>query len=157
MGCDIHIHLERKVKYKWVHLHELEEPLKWRSYDYFGVLAGVRNYAANPPICEPRGLPPDVSEGVQQEADNWDCDGHTHSWFLVSELLAFDWNKPVEDRRVTRQISPNYTDGGCTCEPGEGRMTTYREMFGVSRLAALQELSEANPGQKLRLVFWFDS
>lgn len=64
--------------------------LRWygdRNYDVFGVLAGVRGRCA--PIVEPRGCPDDVSDAVRY-GNSWD---HTPSWYLVSELLAYDWTR----------------------------------------------------------------
>lgn len=150
MGCDIHIYLESydSLKKQWFFLEKLGEPLSWRSYAYFGILADVRNYSTIAPIAEPRGLPGDLSEGIARCHEN-DGEVHSESWYLVDELLAFDWDEPCEDLRVTRD-----NDGGCTCEPGEGVMTTYRAMFGEDRILALEELLERR-GSALRLVFWF--
>lgn len=71
-----------------------------RNYDLFAILANVRNgfgFAGIPtgegfvPIDMPRGLPEDVSAIVKAISDAWDCDGHSHSFLTLRELLDYDW------------------------------------------------------------------
>ncbi len=73
-----------------------------RCYPLFAILADVRNGrgfagcdTGDPfvPIDSPKGLPLFVTEKVKAVSDRWDCDGHSHSWFSVAELLAFDWTQ----------------------------------------------------------------
>lgn len=146
MGCDIHTAVERQVSGTWRPMPELA-PFDWQSYGMFGFLAGVRNYSAVPPLSEPRGLPDDVSPAVREAAD--DSDWHSHSWLSVAELAAFNYDQPLEDRRVMRN-----GNGGCTCDPGEGEMTTYREFLGSGFFDDLEKLKTAGAE---RVVFWFDS
>src|SRR5690606_11435192 len=155
MGCDIHIWAERKTPNGYeavtdVQFAEGSSPFDWRYYGMFGFLAGVRNYSDVPPIAEQRGWPSDVNKDAADEAD-W-C--HSHSWLSVSELSAFDYDKPVEDRRVSRQIAPNMWSGGCTADPGEGHMTTFREFLGEAFFDDLKKLVECGAD---RIVFCFDS
>jgi hypothetical protein len=60
-----------------------------RSYDLFAVLAGMghRYESVVTPIASPRGLPPDVSEGVSIAAAEYGRDGHSHSYLTFEELL----------------------------------------------------------------------
>lgn len=152
MGCDIHTQVERKVRGKWEMGNGKWEiipglvPFDWRAYGMFGFLADVRNYSAIPPIAPQRGLPDDVVDN--ENAENYLGD-HSYSWLSVAELLAFNYDEPVEDRRVTRNH-----DGGCTAEPGGGRMTTYREFLGEAFFMYLEKLKEAGAE---RVVFGFDS
>ncbi|WP_148596258.1 hypothetical protein [Aquisphaera giovannonii] len=78
-----------------------------RNYSLFAILADVRNgrgFAGIDtgngfvPIDDPRGLPDDVSEPVKADSDRWDGDGHSHSWFTVAELLAYDWTQTTKHR-----------------------------------------------------------
>lgn len=78
-----------------------------RNYDLFGILADVRNgygFASCDtgdgfiPISEPKGLPKDVSLKVQEESDEWDCDGHSHNYFSLKELLDYNWNQFTNKR-----------------------------------------------------------
>lgn len=147
MGCDIHPQAERKRDGKWEIIDDIA-PFDWRSYRLFGFLADVRNYSAVPPISKPRGLPED-----EPTLDNFDG-LHSCSWLSVKELLEFDYDQTIEDRRVTREISPGFTDHGCTGEIGEGRMTTYREFLGEAFFDDLRKLQELKAD---RIVFGFDN
>jgi hypothetical protein len=154
MGCDIHITPERKTENGYepvtgVAFAEGSAPFDWRSYGMFGFLAGVRNYSAAPSISQPRGLPDDVSLDVADYYDGWAMDAHSASWLSVAELAAFDYDKQMEDRRVT--INNN---GGCTAEPGGGKKMTFREFLGPQFFEDLSKLQECGAD---RIVFWFDN
>lgn len=79
-----------------------EHPLRiGRNYDLFAILANVRNGhgfagvetgTGFEPISLPRGLPTDVTPEVMAASDGWNGDGHSHSWLLLSELLAVDYD-----------------------------------------------------------------
>jgi len=104
MGCDIHLFVEKKVEGEWRPVKgpnpylgftknkTAETVLKdWaytgRDYDLFATLANVRNYARGiKPISNPKGLPENLSEVVRSEADKWECDAHSHSYFTLAEL-----------------------------------------------------------------------
>lgn len=148
MGCDIHSQAEKRVDGKWQKIEGLF-PFDWRSYGMYGFLADVRNYSAVPPLAPQRGLPPDADV-----ADDEDLGDHSYSWLSVEELSAFDYDQPMEDRRVTRQIAPNVTSGGCTAEPGGGEATTYRAFLGPAFFEDLEKLKAAGAE---RIVFGFDS
>lgn len=167
MGCDIHLWYERKnFLSEWedvpVPLDEWKAgPLDHRSYAIFGFLADVRNYSAIKPICEPRGWPEDFrysSAGRTDDRywcrDDYDYDFmfdeyHTHTWLSIDELLNYDYDQLVEDRRVT--INNN---GGCTCEPGDGKTETLREFLGEGFFRDLKTLKECGVE---RIVFAFDN
>jgi hypothetical protein len=154
MGCDIHCRAERRHAGKWEEMPDIA-PFVWRNYRIFSFLAGVTNYSAIQPISEPRGFPPDVREIDHETLEDmyWN-DHHSHSWLSLDELLSFDYDLPMEDRCVTRQIGPSSWSHGCTCESGEGRMTTYREFLGSSFFDELERLKAAGAE---RIVFCFDN
>lgn len=85
MGCDIHAHVEIKVKGKWLHY---SVPSIRRNYDLFAYMANVRNNEDNPimPLCIPRGLPDDISDITKHSAEDWGEDGHDHSWLSSEEM-----------------------------------------------------------------------
>lgn len=151
MGCDIHCRTEKQIEGKWSRVGRAGF---WRNYGLFGFLANVRNYSAVPPISEPRGFPDDASKSVRLDYESWSSDAHSASWLTVAELTAFNYDTPMEDRRVTRQLAPNYFDGGCTAEPGCGRQTTYREFLGSKYFDELRRIEQSGAE---RIVFWFDN
>lgn len=83
MGCDIHAHSELKINGKWHHMSELDID---RNYMLFTKMAGVRNYDAEIPISEARGIPKDVSELTKFLCDDYGSDGHSHSWLSSKEI-----------------------------------------------------------------------
>lgn len=118
---------EKNVKYYIERLEEEEDFVyegiyDGRNYDLFGILADVRNgrgFAGCDtgngfiPISQPKGLPIDVSEKVQEESDNWDCDGHSHTYFSLQELLDYDWNRTTEKRGwVSKQEYKTFLKNG---------------------------------------------
>lgn len=154
MGCDIHIWAERKTVDGYAPVEDVQfaegpAPFDWRSYGMYGFFADVRNYSAVPPIAERRGIPEDVSTTVAEDYEHWDMDAHSASWLSVDELAAFDYDAPVEDRRV--MIDNN---GGRTTPPGGGEMTTYREFLGEQFQEEIRRLKDCGAD---RVVFWFDN
>jgi len=118
MGCDIHLYVEKKIDNKWQILDKLvkeeeEDGTTWynrqsipfyegRNYDLFSILADVRNgygFAGTPtgegfvPIYDPRGVPNDASPEYKAVVKNWDCDGHSHSYHTLRQLLNYDWTQ----------------------------------------------------------------
>ena len=66
-----------------------------RLYNLFAALAGVRSGHFNEdtdPVSLPKGLPKDVSDVVKNESDRYGCDGHSHSYNTLSELMNYDWS-----------------------------------------------------------------
>ena len=124
MGCDIHLRVEKREGNGWVPAETMipnkyyepggDEPetipkrfYDSRNYDLFAILADVRNGRGFggcdtgdgfTPIAPCRSLPDDVSESVKAEAHGWGVDGHSHSWLLLSEILAFDWTQTTKQR-----------------------------------------------------------
>jgi hypothetical protein len=153
MGCDIHAFVERKIGDIYEYIDGFE-PFKWRSYGTFGFLADVRNYSDVTPISARRGVPDDASDHVKSKIFDWSSDGHSHSWISVKELDEFDYDQPMEDRRVTRQLASNLWFGAETSRPGGGEMTTYRDFLGESFFDDIAELHILGAD---RVVFFFDN
>jgi len=73
-----------------------------RNYNTFSILADVRNGRGLAgvrtgdgfvPIADPKGVPDDASEDYLEEVARWDCDGHSHSWLTLKEILDYDWDQ----------------------------------------------------------------
>ena len=89
-------------------------------------------------MAQPRGLPEDVSIEIQRESNNDGPDGHSHSHFILKELLEYDWDK---------SINLEHADGD-----------TYRSAVGADYLEELcTELSQYGEPEEVRIVFWFDN
>jgi hypothetical protein len=81
-----------------------------RNYDAFGCLFGFQNHANFVPIAAERGLPPDASTRVRDEAAHaaaLDATGLVSpSWVTWMELEGVDWGEPAAapDSRVHRYV-----------------------------------------------------
>ena len=102
MGCDIHTYKEKRQNGAWVSCDTWEiskeyedDPARYerawpyptyhsRNYVQFGLMAGVR--WSSPHTVQPKGAPDDASMEVQREIEQWDCDGHSHSWLTLREM-----------------------------------------------------------------------
>lgn len=187
MGCDIHSFAEVKTEGKWKRIEDkifpdwndfTTEPFGCRSYSLFGFLAGVRNYSESEVIIEPRGLPLDseylnsptdypeirsywTEEPVKVETNlddiSSDMNYHTHSHIYLNELLAFDYNKYFEDKRITVQTGPNSFNGAGKAKEGEGNIITYKEHLGESYFKDLEILKSLGNPEDVRIVFYFDN
>lgn len=157
MGCDIHVYVELydDREKEWYALDKFEqvavchfdviyphekhvEPLHKRNYAVFSWLAGVRQYGDIKPICEPRGLPKDVSEVVALAFKKWGPDAHTPSYLTLQEILDAPQEGDVE-----------FSDGTFP-------LSKVLEPF-VKCVRLLPSKFYSSPSEHLRLVFWFDN
>ncbi len=102
---------------------------KGRDYFLFSILADVRNDDTVVPISYPRGIPDDPSYPYKLISENWDGDGHSHSYFTLEELLNVDWDKYNTDEYGV-----------------DGFLETIEKMKGIN----------ADPCD-IRCVFFFDN
>lgn len=123
IGCDIHgvVEIDWRGKYRDEGEEVDEEDRRWmtfidnvgmwlgRSYDTFGMLFGVRNYANFDPIAAKRGLPENISDNLQEEVDYYDergllggIDFHSASYITFDEIEEIEWDEEAEnaDSRV---------------------------------------------------------
>jgi hypothetical protein len=66
-----------------------------RNYYLFTFLAGVRGNEN--PLIEPRGLPEDCSKLIRRVCEKWGSDGHSHTYYYLSELMECDWKDWFQD------------------------------------------------------------
>jgi hypothetical protein len=173
MGTDIYLHAEARVDGSWRHCGELED-LEVRCYEFFAVIANVRNPTRSTfpfeYIARPRGFPEDMSRELQN--DELLFFGHDPSWVMLSELLDFDWDgKTILRTGVVDSANEHlFGDGkqpfpkGVYSVAHDGRgprvtwIDTYREAVGVKYLSQLfVTLSRFGPPEDVRIVFSFDS
>lgn len=151
MGCDIHVVLERKFGDKWIGLREVRSfpsyvynsgDKSWkqeyffcransRNYDLFGKLANVRGEGP-----EPKGVPDDASELSKALIEQWDSDGHSHSYCTLQEYL--EALAASEDNPAEVFLS------------GKHPAVEAPHMFYFG-------MYEPEDGEEYRVVFWFDN
>lgn len=107
-----------------------EEWYEERNYEVFALLADVRNHMEQyVPLSPPRGLPPDVTWDVKQDAEEFGGDNHSKSWFTLAEIFAYDWAAHPRTQKFVAQMS---------------------------ELAEWAAAADA-PSEDVRIVFWFDN
>lgn len=120
------------------------EPFDWRSYGMFGFLADVRNMSCVPCIQEATyELPSDASQEMRDRYE----ENYPTSCIVLKKLLDFDYDQSFEDRRI---------DGGNTCEPGKGEMTTFRKFLGDTFFRDLEIMKSLGDPEDVRIIFHFD-
>ncbi|MBE3039714.1 MAG: hypothetical protein IMZ62_13005 [Chloroflexi bacterium] len=147
MGCDIHLHIEVKVKGKWEH-YSMSRPD--RNYELFAKLANVRNNDGIEPISKPRGLPDGISVLTALDAAHWGSDGHNYSYITAEEIAQLeDW------ANQDRQWKGNNGAGWW--------MEDYFGFFFGNTFAGWYKYPRDNEQlrelgvEDVRFVFWFDN
>jgi hypothetical protein len=134
MGCDIHLYVEKRdANGTWkaidnfkreepdegeetgrLHVEYREQFYNGRNYNLFAILADVRNgrgFAGIKtgegfnPIADPRGVPDDASPEYKEIVEQWDCDGHSHSYHTLRQLLDYDWTQVTNLQGWTDAVS----------------------------------------------------
>lgn len=138
MGCDIHAHVEIKIHGRWEHYNCSKDS---RCYRLFAKMAGVKNPQGDVPISNPKGAPEDISTVTRFDMEEWDDDGHSHSYLTASELVELS------------KWYIQYTNGKSSLEEDY-----FGYLFGNS-LASFTEHPEDNVIglEDVRIVFWFDN
>lgn len=71
-----------------------------RSYDMFGCLFGVGNYANFIPVVELRGLPDTISDEAGDDFLRWET--FAQSWITWREIKEIDWDQDAVDGKPHR-------------------------------------------------------
>jgi hypothetical protein len=150
MGVSVIAYTEKRAADGWVLIEP--EVMSWHSATYSAFLAGFRNYSAIPPISKPRGFPADASREVRAEFGVEGTYAVAPSWLSIEELSTFDYDREIEDRRVSCRTPQGWIDGAVTAEPGQGLRTTYREFLCPGFFEELARLKSIGAE---RVVFWF--
>ena len=138
MGCDIHCHVEAKIKGQWHYVDELDID---RNYTLFGKMAGVRDKSIEP-ISKPKGLPEDMSFMTKFKSELWGEDGHSHSWLSAKEV------DELEEWIHLDKILPLYKPLGYLFSNGFDGWIKFPNDFERVKKMGLEDF---------RLVFWFDN
>ncbi|HDS3501230.1 TPA: hypothetical protein QIR73_002099 [Enterobacter cloacae] len=134
-------------------------PFSEQNYGVFAFLANVRNYACVPVLSEPRGLPP-VERSAEEVDSLWEFNGTTEwpvhednysaTWYLLSELLEFDYDTDFENRR-------NEASGDNPHPVGSGKCMTVREYLKPKFFEDLDILKRLGDPDKTRVILSFAS
>ena len=104
MICDIHTFIEYRQKQdtEWKDgnlytkgIEGFEKTFmksEYRNYNLFTALANVRGTGG---ICDPRGLPNDVSREAFLAVGSWEGDAHSTSYFTLAELIKHSHEFPI--------------------------------------------------------------
>lgn len=151
MGTYITLFTEYKENDKWIEDNEIRN-YDGQNYALFGWLNDVRNYSSVVPMFLDRGLPSDLSSGVQEDVDYW-YDGYSSSFATLKELLDIDYNQIIEDRR---NHGPRFNNEDITLPAGQGEMMMLSEFLGDCWMSFLFEFSIRHRDKDdARIVFWF--
>mgnify|MGYP006282672237 CR=1 FL=1 len=106
MGCDIH----GLVEVNWYgDMDHVDDKKKWecaienigswvgRSYDTFGLLFGVRDYANFEPVAPRRGVPDNLSNRGQERIGKDKSWCHSFSYVTLAELNQVDWEATADE------------------------------------------------------------
>jgi len=77
----------------WQYAIDLRQVYCGRSYDAFGCLFGVTNYAGFEPVAAERGIPADAAERTRSQARGFTPPAFSASWISWSEIEAIDWGE----------------------------------------------------------------
>jgi len=191
MGCDIHLFVEVNNNGKWESVDEWTENDGYihvsyenrlytdRNYSMFALLANVRNYQGIKPICQPKGLPSDVSDEVKAYSESWGEDGHSHTYFTLKELLEIDWNETIKEagymdnkrwKKFSLSLKTLHPDYDLRYPYSQGigpslRCTyTWRKWEIPLKITAgnfydevIPKLTELGTQENVRIVFFFDN
>lgn len=139
MGCDIHLHIEVKLRDNWEHYGV---PSIDRRYRMFEKMAGVRGEIKNA-IVPPKGLPGDMTALTKESAKRWESDGHSYSWLDVDEICQLeDWLHQQDGGPFENDLEHSI-------------LNTY--LFGNSFTGLKRYPGDTRTDvTDVRFVFWFD-
>jgi hypothetical protein len=142
-----------------------------RDYDWFGLLAGVRNHVNAKPIAELRGFPSDISPELIKKIASWDgLDEHSCSWLSLEDFSKYDWENvfidgrmSTVDRRTGEELNKTL---GTAKWSVESDFFEYKNLPRVAKtlmpkewekfLNKMELLATKYGPENVRIVFWFD-
>lgn len=171
MGADIHMYIEKRTSNgDWACVRNLNETLHskslsvlarassamndgfhayWnlrsRNYALFAALAGVRGDGP-----EPRGLPEDVSQLIEDEYEGWRGDAHSVSWYLASDFVRIYESVTTPELLPDDEPLSEYVIA--RMEHGDRRAV---EMFLIDKVSLY--MNDEDSVNDYRFVFWFDN
>lgn len=150
MSTSIRSHAEKLIDGRWVSV-PYWKPFRSQDYQVFSWLSGVRNYSAITPISHLRGIPGDFSKPITPYMAN--DKAHSATWLSVRELLSFNYDSLIEDRKAVTQMSFNSWNHASLAPVGEGEMTSLRQFLGKCYFEELELMQSIGVE---RIVIWFE-
>ena len=150
MGADIHQFLEKRTGKKWERVdYDFDEA---RNYGLFNTLAGVRGYGEGQ-IKELEDIPDDISDGVKKEYLHWLGDGHSHTYYTLTEVLEKDTLSTID------KASPPHGYGKVFGEEIRDIKDNLYNYFDKQQKLneILEDKSYKVSTDDLRIVMWFDN
>ncbi len=108
--------------------------------DLAAILANQGNSVNMPYVCEPRGLPEDVTLEIRLQLRH--SDAQVATWFTAKELLAFDWDQAFKCEMII--------DGKKVVE-----LIHYGEIGGEF-ISVIQRLVGSKNPENLRVIMAFE-
>lgn len=162
MGASVYTLTEVNVgKGDWVVVDSCR-PFEGQNTGFFAFLANFRNDFMLTPVTHHDGLP-DGHESVEQVINLLGDKGFVSRYpdrilegnfpvhVYLNELIEFNYDQQFEN---LRNYGPGLND---SVEPGEGVMTTYRELLGHKYFADLESLKEIGEPCDVRVIVVFES
>ena len=163
MGCDIHPYWEARFPDgTWQMVEEVD---CGRSYDWFGLAAGVRREFEE--SLEPRGMPDSPSWAWEYICERWGPDFHSKSWLTPSELAEVNrhWQKKINDdrdddydlkseriREFIPPLAPDHVITGIFIPDDNGKIKKIPFAGTLAEFVGSDDIED-----KVRLVFAFDN
>jgi len=178
MGCDIHVYVEYRITptAPWqaapehINVKEDEEYERvnsvdstGRNYELFAALAGVRGDGP-----DAKGLPDNVSDLIRLAAEQWDGDGHSHSYYSLDEFEEIlkqtcdylDWSDKCETA-FWEWNDYDYHGKDGKSKPPQDYVTLInycrKLQKEVSQIDDILLGGQAGTTAEIRIVFWFDN
>lgn len=146
MGCDIHLHIEVKIKDQW---HHYGCPNIQRNYKLFAKMAGVRT--SQPLVDEilpPQGIPEDITLITKLDFQEWRYDCHHVSWFGLAEICKLeDWCKEMGGQKEGYDLEWDILNS----------FLFDSSFTGFYRYPCDDDPNDELKIQDVRFVFWFDN
>lgn len=137
MGCDVHLHVEVKIKGTWYHY---AAPRVERLYVVFAMMGPCGRAPEVEPISQSKGLPETATPLTRLDYEDYGQEAHGASWLGVEEL-------DLLRKRIKDYFGDQYNCLRHGLEHGIFR--TYLQGGSLTRIE--------DPYEDLRVVFWFDN
>ncbi len=136
---------------------QTDQPYSNRHYTLFAILADVRNgysfagcitHEPIHPLFPYRGIPKDASFEYRQIVEDWDCDGHSHTYATLAELQQVNWDSIVinhvgflSEKEYNRVITTN-TNPEVWCANVSGVVKVTSEAYEANYRTALENIDK---------------